>query len=258
MLMTALLLAGAWAGAAGYEMRSYVMPTSRPQAALTWCDAPNGVLALTADVGKTDLLIWEKSRAELRLSRQIPVTLGRPDPGAGQIYTPFTSQLALNRAGQKSGLFHTSNVENVQDPAYRMTKTGEFKLGNEVYKCRYVKDAAFMGVTNKRTVIIWEASCNEPIFCKMTYATRNFDGSTGVLLRDGQKGYASTRTVNGGITAFERNYRWETPDGYGYAVKILSAASGPSISSVSVYKNGQHVSTEPFLAYSISLPKASK
>lgn len=254
LLGTALACAVSLAAATGYEMKSYVTVNGRTQESLAWCDAPGAVLAL-GDLFKygpnedgparTDLYRWPKTRAGLgSLSRQ-PVTLGLADAGAGQVYTPLRSA-----AGKALGVLHTSNIENVQDPAYRMTHINEFKLGTQGFRCRYVPQAAFMGVTARRTVIVWEETCPEPLFCKATYATRNLDGSAGVFLRGGEKGYTTTRTQANQVTDFQRSYSWQTPDGFTYNVEI-SAAGG----TVKVGRDGKTLTTESFLAYSISLPR---
>lgn len=253
LLACALLWAGASASApraltpapetGRFSMSSYI----GKQPLLAWYDAPRRVLALlqygipaenaqaTPPNGK--LYEWPKTAAG-----------GAPDSGAGQIYTPL--KLTSGPRKGQSGYAHTSNIENTSDPSYRMTKTGEFKLGNGVYKCRYVKDAAFIGVTRKRTVIIWETPCSEPLFCKVTYATRNFDNSRGVFLKNGDKGYASTRIQANRITNFRRLYSWQTSDGFTYDVE-LSTRGG----TVKVKRGSTTLTTEPFLAYSISLPK---
>lgn len=247
MLMTALLLACAWAGAAGYEMRSYVALDGKTQEAFVWCDAPQTVLALTMPtkigpnqdgVPQADLLMWNKNHSRRPALNRVSV--GPPDPGAGQIYQSL-KVTSGPRKGQ-SGFWHTSNIENVQDPAYRMTKTGEFKLGNSVYTCRYVPQAAFMGVTSKRTVIIWDMGD------VVTYATRNFDGSAGVYVTEGRK----TVGAEGGI-----DYEFKTASGFSYSVMIDEYRPAPG-AKLTVYKAKNLKMSETFVAYSVSLPKTSK
>lgn len=61
-----------------------------------------------------------------------------------------------------------------------MIKIGEFKLGNDVYKCCYVKDVVFIGVIWKCIVIIWDNG-------KMViYVMCNFDGLVGVYVMGGR------------------------------------------------------------------------
>ncbi|WP_291423156.1 hypothetical protein [Deinococcus sp.] len=52
------------------------------------------------------------------------------ESGTGQTYPLFKVISGFYKG--KQGYVHTSDIENVQDPAYRKTKTGELKLGAEV------------------------------------------------------------------------------------------------------------------------------
>jgi hypothetical protein len=131
-----------------------------------------------------------------------------------------------------NGNVRLSNVLNVNDPAYRMSAVSGFKTPYEDVRCRYVPDAAFMGVTAKRTVIIWESGG------KMTYATRNFDGTPGVYLTGG------TRAQDDIGPEYTFNKA-----GYTYLIKFH-----PYTAFVQVKQGGRLLQTEPFLAYSISTP----
>lgn len=244
LLGTALACAASLAAATGYEMKSYVTVNGRTQESLAWCDAPGAVIAL-GDLFKygpnedgparTDLYRWPKTRAGLgSLSRQ-PVTLGLADAGAGQVYTPLRSA-----AGKALGVLHTSNIENVQDPAYRMTHINEFKLGTQGFRCRYVPQAAFMGVTARRTVIVWDNGKTA------TYATRNFDGTPGVYVTGGKR---VTPGMEGGI-----HYEFPARGDVTYFVNI--DPNGPLTGAGVVVRKGTVLfPDERFLAYSISLPR---
>ena len=105
--------------------------------------------------------------------------LGPADAGAGQVYT------ALTPAGQTVShspqyYIHSSNIENVNDPAYRMTKVGEFKVPAGTFQCRYQPQAAFIGATARHSVTIWESGG------KVTYRSSNRDGTVGVYLTGGR------------------------------------------------------------------------
>ena len=255
MLACALLWAGANASVpraltpAPETGRFRMTSFSGGQPLWAWCDSPSRLLALiqyavpattNAQTTPAELHEWPKTAAGLGKIQVSEVQIGAPDPGAGHIYTPL--KLTSGPRKGQSGYVHTSNIENTNDPAYRMTKTGEFKLGNDVYKCRYAKDATFIGVTQKRTVIVW---ANEKT---VTYATRNFDGSAGVYVTGGKAINFGSETGWG--------YEFLTKDGYKYSV---SSGDGmrpkqPPL-SVIVYRKGKVLTDEPFLAYSISLPK---
>lgn len=230
IVLAALGLLGFVAAAPAYQMNSYALVNGKNQAVFAWCDAPNRVLAL-AKGNKTNLYHWAKHPSGLGSMSTSQVTVGAADPGAGQIYYPLKIT-AGSRNGQ-SGFLHTSNVENVQDPAYRMTHINEFKLGSDVYACRYVPQAAFLGSTNKRTVIVWDAGDT------ITYATRNFDGSAGVYVTDGKS--------SSGAAGLD--YRFTTKDGYTYTLKASATTAFLTVS-----KGGKVLSSEKFVAYSLSLP----
>ncbi|MFC6592601.1 hypothetical protein ACFP81_13295 [Deinococcus lacus] len=220
-------------------MQSYVSPDGTPRPSRLWLGATRRIrwLALTQPgdpaqdgLPQATLLTWNKR--QMGQPQQSRVSVGRPDPGAGQVYRSLRV-LDGPRKGQ-SGYLHTSNIEDVQDPAYRMTKTGEFKLGDEVYKCRYVKDAAFIGVTSKRTVIIWDNGKTA------TYATRNFDGTPGVFVAGGKVQYDELGP----------EYIFPANSEVSYLVHYHEYSA-----FLGVVRGGHIRSTELFLAYSFSIPK---
>ncbi len=223
-----LLAAASLSSAQGYEMKSY-LNFGGWQPAAYWCDAPGRVLAVTQPQ-RTD-----NSAQPVKLVQWTGAThtwqnyqLGPSDAGAGQLYT------ALTPAGQiisdsPNSFIHSSNIENVSDPQYRMTKVGEFKLPGGTFQCRYKPNAAFIGATARHSVTVWEAGG------KLTYSSSNRDGTPGVYL-------------TGGIHAGDE-YRW-TKNGYTYALKL-----GDPGATLSVLRGGKRLSQEAFQAYSISIRK---
>lgn len=227
-----------------YEMKSYVNVGGKVQPAFAWCDAPDRVIAVTQP-RNADLSRPQPVKLRQVLKRPAPNTdafdyvaeyrLGPSDAGAGQVYTAITFP---DGTGDNQRYFiHTSNIENVVDPAYRMTHVNEFRMPKGSFRCRYVPQAAFMGATNKRTVIVWESGRTA------TYATRNFDGTPGVYVTGGQKRQQAESTV----------YEFKTKDGYTYQVKVAPQKDRGN-AELSVLRQGQVIQTEPVLAYSISEP----
>ena len=232
-LWLSLLAAASLASAQGYEMKSY-LNLNGWQSAAFWCDAPGRVLAVTQPqttqppqtTGKPQpvkLVQWTGANHTWQNYQ-----LGPTDPGAGQLYT------ALTPAGQTvsdspDSFIHASNVENVNDPQYRMTRVGEFKLPAGTFQCRYKPNAAFIGATARHSVTVWEAGG------KLTYSSSNRDGTPGVYL-------------SGGTHAGDE-YRW-TRNGYTYALKL-----GTPGATLSVLRGGKLLSREAFQAYSISIRK---
>lgn len=241
VVMVALLTAWTTAGAAGYEMKSYVTVGGKTQEAFAWCDAPNRVFAVPQVSGEltkpqpASLVTWLKT---VRGGPNIDtIQLGAGDGAAGSVYYP------LSASGQKTNggdYVRLSNVENVLDPAYRMSRVSAFKVANKEYACRYVPQAAFLGVTAQRTVIVWDNGKTA------TYATRNFDGSAGVYVTGGRR---IPPGMEGGT-----HYEFSAPGGITYSVNI--DANGPKTgASVIVRQDGHLEPGQPFLAYSVSLPK---
>ncbi|WP_309569982.1 hypothetical protein, partial [Deinococcus sp.] len=200
-----------------------------------WCDAPTRVLALNTPAltpGPGTLAGWQGNTRTLT-----PVQVGVDDPGAGQVYTPLT---VPGRAPADPGYFvHSSNVENVSDPAYRMTHVNEFRLPAGTFTCRYVPQAALLAATAKHTVIVWESSGH------VTYASRNRDGTPGVFLTGGAHTRAGGREV----------YAW-TRHGYTYTVSVgnpdLGNAPGGTLR---VSRGSTLLRTWPLLAYTLSTPR---
>ena len=238
--LTGLALLGA-ASAAGYQESSYADTGQggwKPVAA--WCDTPARVLAVTAPVGQgtvgqgtvqpTTLLQWTGSRASAQ-----PWQYGPGEGAAGSSYvtlTPAGQQVSDN----PNYYVHTSNVENVLDPAYRLTHVVEFKVPAGTFRCRYVPQAAVLAATAKHSVVVWEGGG------RVTYASRNRDGTAGVQLTGG----THTRAAGGD------QYRWQK-GGYTYTLR-LGGQTTPG-GTLSVSRAGRILSSEALLAYSVSVPK---
>ncbi|WP_261664984.1 hypothetical protein [Deinococcus sp. Marseille-Q6407] len=215
-------------------MHSYIQTTAgHPVQALAWCDAPDAVLALSrppTDVGGVATLYrWRKGSVP-GVQESWPVRVGRADPGAGNIYYPLAFPGRQLTDQNNRDYLHISNVENAHDPEYRMTRVGEMMLNGQRHSCRYVPQAAFMGATDRRTVIIWDNGRTA------TYATRNFDGSPGVYVTGGQRSQTSA-----GVNI----YRFPAPGGYVYNV-----STGGEDAKVTVIQRGVTRLSEPFRAYS--------
>ncbi|MBB5233931.1 hypothetical protein [Deinococcus budaensis] len=224
-----------------YEMRSYMQIDGKVQPAFAWCDAPDRVIGVT----QPQKLGPAPQPIQLRqvLKRPAPNTdafdyvaeynLGPSDAGAGQVYTAITFPLSGGRY-----FIRTSNVENVRDPAYRMTRVNEFRTPEGTFPCRYQPQAAFMGATSRETVIVWDNGKTA------TYATRNFDGTPGVYVTGGRKiNVAGTGVI------------YDFPGGNGSTYRVITgSAPGTSAMLNTTTREALKGLTQSFLAYSISLP----
>lgn len=230
-----LALVGA-ASAAGYQDSSYVnLGGGNWKPAAAWCDTPGRVLAVTAPTGQggaqpTTLVQWTGSRYTTQAWQY-----GPSEGAAGSSY------VALTPAGRTVGgapdfYVRLSNVENVQDPAYRMTHVSEFKVPAGTFRCRYVPQAAVLAATAKHSVVVWEQGG------KVTYASQNRDGTAGVQLTGG------THTQRAGGD----QYQWQK-NGYTYTLR-LGGVTTPG-GTLSVTRAGRALSSESLVAYTVSTPK---
>ncbi len=198
----------------------------------SWCDTPERVLAVTAPGGSsTAVKLAQWMGGQLTVQNW---QLGRPEPGAGQVYTPLTP------AGQVPGpnprfFIHSSNIENTADPRYRMTHINEYALPAGRFRCRYVPQATVLAATAKHTAIVWETGGT------VTYASRNRDGTPGIQLTGGTHTQAAGR----------ERYVWNNA-GYRYVLEVGDTAQPGG--SLSVLRGGRVLSREELLAYSISVP----
>lgn len=218
-------------------MQSYVQAGGQIRPALAWCDAPQSVFALIHPQGQgrqAQLLEWQVQGGTLTQRPPSSVTLQDTDAGAGQVYQPFAVTAGLRRG--QPGVVRSSNVENVQDPAYRMTRISTFTLDTTEHRCRYVPQAAFLGVTAKRTVIVWENGG------KATYATRTFDGTPGVFVQGGVSPADVRLNSPQGFTGL---YTWTVAGGITYHLDLRR-------NELAVRQRGRTVLRESFLAYSVS------
>ncbi|AZI43304.1 hypothetical protein EHF33_11585 [Deinococcus psychrotolerans] len=231
-LLAASLAAASPTTAQGYEMKSY-LNLNGAQPAAFWCDTPERVLAVTQPKGTggaaqpvtqpVKLLEWAGGDSSVQ-----DYQLGPSDAGAGNLYT------ALTPAGQKVSqtpryYVHSSNIENVNDPLYRMTHVNAFKVSAGTFACRYKPQAAFIGATAKHSITVWESGD------KVTYSSSNHDGTPGLYLMGG--------------THSGQHYRW-TNNGYTYALTLDDPAA-----TLSVLRGAKVLSKEAFLAYSVSTRK---
>lgn len=225
-----------------YEMRSYVNTGGKMQPAFAWCDAPGRVLAVTRPAKAelitpqpVTLLQWPKPNSGQPQKAQYQ--LGPSEGAAGTVYTTLTPPGQTPNRADATFFVSISNIENVVDPHYRMTHVNEFRTPEGAFRCRYVPQAAFLGATAKRSVIVWDNGKTA------TYATRNFDGTPGVYVTSGR------RIASAELTAYE----FKTRDGYRYRVEIRPPTAG-GMGSLSVFRGSLALQTEPFLAYSSSEP----
>ena len=230
------------AQAASFKMTSYALIGTQTKPVFAWCDAKDRILAVTPpssplsgpnDVSEVSLLRWLKNKPT---QSTFKYKLGPMEGAAGSTYVGLIPAGFKATSDLTSKYFiHLSNVESPAGMGYRMQRVVRFKTMQGENACRYVPNAAFLGATGKRTVIVWDEGDT------ITYATRNFNGTPGVYVTGGSK-----KTPSGTVT-----YDFSTDDGYAYHLQINTA---PRPSVLTVKRSGKTVQTETFLAYSVSIP----
>lgn len=249
LLLTLSLPALALAAPGQSEVRSYVNVGGKVQSVFAWCDAPEAVIALTElrwpgpnedglPWGK--LLTWSKTRTGLSGLTQFNVALGGTHPSAGRVLHPLFWN---DGATAVKGHLRLDKARDLQAPTSRMTHVNEFRLGNKTYTCRSLPQAAFIGVTRRRTVIVWDNGKT------VTYATRNFDRTPGAYITGGNP-------INFGSES-GWGYEFQTKDGLRYSVAEGDFVPKPEM-HLSVIQGNKGLLYEPFLAYSISTPTPLK
>ncbi|CAM3705194.1 hypothetical protein [Deinococcus frigens] len=242
-VLVALALAGGADAQAQWRESSYAN-IGGWQTVQSWCDTPRRMLALSFPKRAASLVTLVQWNTEPGMGGQLTARdwqLGLPDAGAGQIYTPLiplgqAQDQARRRASNASRDFiHSSNVENTDDPHYRMTHINAYVVPAGRFQCRYVPQATVLAATAKHSVIVWEAQG------RVTYASRNRDGTPGIQLTGG------AHTASG-----RERYVW-TNAGYEYVLQLGQAAQPGG--SLSVLRGRQVLSREELLAYSLSVAK---
>lgn len=227
--------------AAGFENHSYGNVNGWKDLH-SWCDTTARVLAATAPTTDdpmtpqpTTLAQWTGSAQTGLTLRTLPYQLGPTDAGAGQLYTVLTPA-AQPVSATPTSYIHSSNIENVSDPTYRMTHINGYVVPAGTFTCRYVPQAAVLAATAKHSLTVWEHAGH------VTYASRNRNGTPGTYLTGG----THTRPTPG-----TDRYEWSR-GAFRYVLDI--GRPGHPGGSIRVLRGGVTVSQYPLLAYTVSLP----
>ena len=229
----ALLLAAAVAVPAAAQppltqgAATYVRGPKGWQAAWFACD-PIGAddLIVAGEPKRGKVTLWRMKR-DAGLPWKGDFTLGRADPGAGQIY------FALTAKGRRRGDIHGVNP-GMTDPAPRLPSISGVTLDRHATQCRRADGAVLLAMTTARSVIV------------------SRDRSGGLTYRAFHPGKTNpTIRLSGGEAVPAGNgiaYRF-TNKGYAYR---LVAGHGTAGGTLTVMKGGKVELTEPFVAYSMA------
>ena len=167
------------------------------------------------------------------------LTVGQPDPGAGQVFWPLTFP-----GGADAGNLHAINPGVLTSPADAFTPTfTSAKIGAVQASCRWVARTRVMGVSARRSFLITQDDNRA-----LTYQTFDFkDAATAKPVNpDGaQRSTTPTLQIVGGTESaagfsFENN---------GYTYQVAASSTG---ATVTVLKGGKLVQTEPLTAWTIA------
>jgi hypothetical protein len=175
------------------------------------------------------------------LSKDAPSSyrLGRPDPGAGQVYWGLST-----RSGRELGQLHAFNPGMLSDPKAAATPTfTSIRVAGAQWSCRWLEGVRLMGFSARRTVVVTSSAQGA-----LEYRTYDFKGASDAKRIDGQDAEQTTtpsldirsgRSSAGGFD-FRRG-------GFSYAVR--ASAQGAAIE---VRQGGRLIQREPLIAWTMA------
>ncbi len=203
-------------------------------------DAPYVALVAKPSNGAVRIGLLHKARPDAAPAFA-PYRLGRPDPGAGQVYWP------LLRDGQAAGYLHAFNTGALA--AGLLAKTPPFtsvRLGRLDMQCRWRADTIFFGIGKRRSILVRQISPG-----RLTYESFDYAKPASLEAPDGvQRTTRPTQRVIGGqVSPTARSTTFRFPnDGYVYAITVTPG--GPA--ALTVEKGGRVVQTERLIAYTLA------
>lgn len=213
-------------------------------AAWTICDAVDRPLILAIasapEARSSHLLQIDKTIGAATFDGSI--TYGEQEGAAGSVYT------ALLENGADAGFIRAINPGMLETPgsAYTAPVTS-VKFRNAELACRWLPRTRFIGVTDKRSLVVHEDADGD-----LVYTTFDFSDAasrTPIELSENGRSTTFSAEVRGGeeqVTPNATSFRFAAPQGYEY--RVLADGEGPR---VEVWRNGALALSEPFLAYQV-------
>jgi hypothetical protein len=159
-------------------------------------------------------------------------TLGRPDPGAGQVY------YRLSLGGKEVGFVHATNPGMLEHPdlVYTQPITSLKVLSGET-GCRWSPGTRFFGFSPRRSVLVSQDSSGV-----LTYQSFDFPRS-----KAGQSELPSLEIKGGKSLA----------GGFSFANKgyIYTVRKAGNQARVTVRRGGKLLLSEPFIAFTVAGPR---
>jgi hypothetical protein len=217
-----------------------------PSLPASWviCDATNQPLILAFDnapsAGASRLLQIDKTVGAATFDGRI--AYGNPDGAAGSIYTPIMVE------GSEAGFVRNINPGMLETPgsAYTLPVTS-VKFRNAEADCRWLPRTRFIGVTDKRSLVVHEDADGD-----LVYTTFDFsDGASRTPIELSENGRSTTFSaeIRGGeeyVAPGQTLFSFRAPGAYEY--RVLVDSQGPRIE---VWRDGAIALSEPFIAYQL-------
>ena len=201
-------------------------------AALFLCDSLDRpeVLALTVPNAERRAQLVTIPKADRPPSARA-VTVGRGDPGAGNIYYPLTS------GGQSVGLVHAINAGILPDQT--TPGVSSVKVDGTTHECRWAPNTRILAVTPRRTVLITGRAGQG----QLRYRTFNDRARLAPLkTASPERGTEASLDLTGGR---ERGGAYAFRNG-GYEYRL-----DPKAATLTVARDGKAIQTEPLLAWTV-------
>ena len=221
-----------WNLGAGSRTVLALDPKTAGGTALFLCDSLDRpqVLALTVPDAERRARLVTIPKADRPPSARA-VTVGRGDPGAGNIYYPLTVD------GRDVGLVHAINTGILPDQT--TPGVSSVKVGDTTHGCRWAPNTRVLAVTPRRTVLVTGRVGQG----QLRYRTFN-DGATLAPLKTASPERGTEASLDltggrerGGVYAF-RN------EGYEYRLD-------PGAATLTVARDGKVIQTETLLAWTV-------
>jgi len=204
-------------------------PAIRPWFLCDSIDQPYGYAVTGGESGApVHVLVIDKRQGSLADRNY---TLGRADPGAGNIWYPLSG-------GKAGDVLHAINKGMIDDPATATTPLfTSVTIDGRTGSCRWMKRTLFQAFTKRRSILVRRDDDG-----RLVYESFNYRGGTGNILHpDGveRTNPPSLRIIGGkgggGDYVFANR---------GYEYRISAGASGGSLS---VVRAGKVIQREPLL-----------
>ncbi len=165
--------------------------------------------------------------------------LGRPDPGAGQVYWPLSGP-----DGTEAGHLHSFNPGALSDPHDATTPSfTSIRVAGAEWSCRWLARTRLMGFSARRTVLITQGA--DGAFEYRTYDFKDAARAKLVEPDGAQRTTTASLDVRGGR---------QTREGFEFrnGAIVYDVAASPSGAAILVRRNARLALREPLIAWTMA------